>query len=115
MTKTTAPTTTPSASKRNAAETKQPKSPGTVFIGMALNMTWQLAIVVLVPIIAGAELDKALKTGSILLFVGFLVALIGTTWVLWLSLQRANNMPVPKLTAAEKKAIQKKYEEEDND
>jgi hypothetical protein len=115
MTKTTTPITTPSASKRNLTSETQSRSLGAVFIGMALTMTWQLAIVVLVPIIAAAELDKVLKTGSILLFISFLIALIGVTLVLRSSLQKANNMPVPKLSEAEKKAIQKRYEEEDNE
>ena len=40
-------------------------------------MSWQLAIVVLVPILLGVWLDKALKTGEVLVFVGLGLAVVG--------------------------------------
>jgi len=81
---------------------------------MALNMSWQLAIVILVPIIGGVMLDKAIGDKHVFLFVGLLIALIGMSVVLWRTLQVANNIPVPKLSAAEKQRIQKQYEEDDD-
>lgn len=80
---------------------------------MALNMSWQLAIVILVPIIGGVMLDKAIGDKHVFLFVGLLIALLGMSVVLWRTLQVANNIPVPKLSAAEKQRIQKQYEEDD--
>lgn len=76
-------------------------------------MSWRLAVVVLVPIIVGAELDKALNV-SYLLFIGLAVALVGTVLVMWRSVQAANRLPVPKLTAAQRQAIRKSYEAEDD-
>lgn len=78
-------------------------------------MSWQLAIVVIVPIVVGAQLDKHFHAGNLWVFVGLALALMMSTAVVWRMVQLANRLPVPKLTAAEKRAIQKSYEEEDND
>jgi Putative F0F1-ATPase subunit Ca2+/Mg2+ transporter len=85
------------------------------FLNMALNMTWQLAIVVLVPILAGVKLDKDFKTGSTCTFIGLGLALLGSIAVMWRTLQVANRLPVPKLSAEQKRAIQKSYDMEDKD
>jgi putative F0F1-ATPase subunit (Ca2+/Mg2+ transporter) len=84
------------------------------FLIMAVNMSWQLAIVVLVPVIGGVELDKKLKT-SYILFVGLAVAVIGSVLVMWRTMQAANRLPVPKLTSAQKRTIRKSYEAEDDE
>lgn len=86
------------------------------FVVFAANMGWQLAVVVLLPVIGGAQLDKHLGDGGHLwLFVGLGVALVASTAVVWRTVQLANRLPVPKLTAAEKRKIQKSFEEEDDD
>lgn len=69
---------------------------GSVFIGLALDMSWRLAIVVLVPIIGGFELDQRLNTTPLLTIVGFLLAMAGMALVLWQMLQTVNQLPVPK-------------------
>ena len=81
---------------------------------MAGVMSMQLLVVVLVPIIGGVELDKALGV-SYLLFVGLAVALISTVLVMWRTMQVANRLPVPKLTDAQRQAVRKAYEAEDDD
>jgi hypothetical protein len=116
MTKTTAPGKTPSpagTAKPHSAVGDPTKSPTAIFIGAALDMSWRLAIVVLVPIILGAELDRAAGV-SYLLFIGLALALVGTVLVMWKSVQAANRLPVPKLTAAQRQAIRKSYEAEDD-
>jgi F0F1-type ATP synthase assembly protein I len=90
-------------------------APQQQFIASAVSMSWQLAIAVLVPVIGGVELDKALTSSDIFLFVGLAVALLASAGVMWHAMQHANRMPVPKLTAAQKRAVQKSYEEEDKD
>lgn len=85
------------------------------FVTMALTMSWQLAIVVLVPIIIGVELDKALKNTSLYLYIGLALAVLGSIVVMWNTMQTANRLPVPKLTEAQKRAVQKQYEEDDKD
>ena len=82
---------------------------------MALNMTWQLAIAVLVPVGAGVLLDHALGTSGVYTYVGLGVALLLSGVVMWHTMQVANKLPVPKLTTEQKRAIQKQYEEEDDE
>jgi F0F1-type ATP synthase assembly protein I len=60
-----------------------------IFLNMALNMTWQLAIVFLVPIVGGFELDKHLKTTPWLTITGAVVAMLGTLLILRQTLKRA--------------------------
>lgn len=78
-------------------------------------MSWQLALVVLVPIIMGVKLDKAFHTGSLYTFIGLGVAFAGSAAVMWRAVRTANRLPVPKLTGAQKRAIRKSYEDEDKD
>ena len=85
------------------------------FLLMAGNMTWQLALVVLVPIYGGMELDKHLTSSNIYLFIGLALAVVGSALIMWRTMQIANRLPVPKLTAAQKRAIQKSFEDEDKD
>ena len=62
-------------------------SPKREFLVAATNMSWQLAIVVLVPIIGGFELDKKLDTLPALTVVGFFLAMAGMALVVWRQLQ----------------------------
>ncbi len=80
----------------------------------ALNMSWQLAIVVLAPVFAGVQLDKHFGT-SVWTFVGLGLALIGSGAVMWRAMQAANRLPVPRLTDKQRAAVRKSYEEEDKD
>ena len=63
------------------------RGPGATFVSLALNMSWQLAIVVLVPVIGGFELDKKLDILPALTIVGFIVAMAGMAAVVWRQLQ----------------------------
>lgn len=85
------------------------------FTVMALNMSWQLAVIVLLPVIGGVELDKALHTSEVWLFAGLAVAALGTVAVLWRAVQTANKLPVPKLTDEQRRAIRKSYEDEEKE
>jgi hypothetical protein len=108
--------------KTSAAHPPQPTATSdqtaaskSVFLVLALTMSWQLAFVVLVPVVAGVQLDKALNSQHTWTFVGLGLAVIGSIGVMWSTMQRANRLPVPKLTAAQKRAVQKQYEEDDAD
>lgn len=79
----------------------------------AVNMGWQLIIVVLVPVIGGAELDKHNGGKHVWVFVGLAIAFLASAAVMWRAIQLANRLPVPKLTDAQRRAIQKSYEEDD--
>lgn len=67
-----------------------------VFISMALSMTWRLAIVVLVPILGGFYLDQWLNTTPVFTIVGFFLAMIGIALVFWQIMQTANQVEIPK-------------------
>ncbi len=100
--------------KEAKAKVGTDRSPSAVFVSMALDMSWRLALVVLVPIVGGFELDKHFKTTPSLTIIGFVVAMAGMGFVLWQALQTANHIPVPKLSAAQKRAIKKQYQEDDD-
>jgi uncharacterized membrane protein len=79
-----------------------------------MNMSWQLALVVLVPVIGGVELDKATGNSYVFTVIGLVLALVLSAVVMWRAMQAANRLPVPKLTAAQKRAVRKSYEEDDD-
>jgi F0F1-type ATP synthase assembly protein I len=82
--------------KPHAAVGNQTSNPSSVFIGAALDMSWRLAIVVLLPIIGGFELDQHLHMSPFLTIVGFLLAMGGMALVLWQTLQQVNQLTTPK-------------------
>ncbi len=89
MSKTTAPQT-PSPHVKAAeqpAKTDNAKDYKRDFFVAAMNMSWQLAVVVLVPIIGGFELDKKLDTLPALTIAGFFIAMAGMGMVVWRQLQ----------------------------
>lgn len=90
-------------------------SHSSVFIGMALDMAWRLAIVVLVPVIGGFKLDEAFETAPVLTITGFFVAMGGMALVMWATLKKANEIEVPKLTPAQKRKLEAQLKEEDDD
>jgi F0F1-type ATP synthase assembly protein I len=67
-----------------------------VFISMALDMTWRLAVVVLVPIIGGFYLDQWLNMTPVFTITGFFLAMAGIAVVFWQTLQTANTVEIPK-------------------
>lgn len=71
----------------NKKETDRSGAARPEFVGAVLNMSWQLAIVVLVPLIGGFELDKKLNTLPVLTIVGFFIAMCGMAMVVWRQLQ----------------------------
>lgn len=111
---TTKPLSVQTSAKR-PSKNQQPSDPKQAFVFAALNMSWQLAVVVLVPVLLGAQVDKAFGTSYLGATFGIVVALAGSALVVWRALQIANRMPVPKLTATQKRAVRKAYEEDDED
>jgi F0F1-type ATP synthase assembly protein I len=96
MTKTETPLKTPSPTNSfGLRKVGRNASPNSIFVSMALDMSWRLAVAVLVPIIGGFELDRKLNTSPLLLIVGFIIAMAGMGLVLWQTLQAANNLTIP--------------------
>jgi len=99
MSKTKAPGKTPSPAgpvKTAAGRDAETKSPTNVFITAALDMSWRLAIVVVVPIIGGNALDQRWHTSPALLILGFLLAGGGTAIVLKQVLNQYSPVTPPK-------------------
>lgn len=91
MNQTKAPLLTPSPTPEVKTE------PHTqVFTGLVLDMSWRLALVVLIPIVGGFKLDEALHTSPALVILGFLLAMGGTGLVMRRMLLVASQLPVPK-------------------
>jgi F0F1-type ATP synthase assembly protein I len=108
--KTKAVHTTPTTAK-----SEEPPKGRTAFFALAWEMTWKLAVVILGPIVGGVYLDNTFNTDTLFTFLGLLLAIIGSIAVMWQIVRIANGMPVPKLTAQQRRQIQKEYEEEDKD
>lgn len=53
-----------------------------LFLAMALNMTWQLAIVVLIPLVGGYKLDQHFDSSPLYTLIGLVVAISGVAAVL---------------------------------
>lgn len=101
MTETKTPEMTPSptpAANNSQVRVGKPETPKSVFMTMALDMSWRLAVAVLVPIIGGFELDSKLGTTPLLTVLGFIIAMAAAALVMWRTLQVANESPAPKPT-----------------
>lgn len=103
MTETKTPETTPSptpVANSSQVTVGKPENPKSVFAGMAMDMSWRLALAVLVPIVGGYELDSRLGTTPLITVAGFVIAMAAAGLVMWRTLQVANRMPVPKANPA---------------
>jgi len=101
---------TPTSTKGN-----QPAQSRTAFFALVFEMSWQLAVVILGPILLGVWLDSVFNTISVFLVIGLLVAVVGSIVVMWGIVKKANRVPVPKLTAAQRRQIQEEYKKDDED
>ena len=77
MTKTAQPSTTAAHSKNHSDNPKKEMKASSQFIAATLTMSWQLAIVVLIPVIGGFEIDKHLGSSPVGTLIGFLIAMVG--------------------------------------
>ena len=75
MKQTKAPIATPSPEEEKTKRVALEPNPNSVFISMALDMSWRLAIAVLAPVITGAELSKHFKNSDYLI-IGLIVAML---------------------------------------
>jgi hypothetical protein len=90
MKKTTTPVQTPSTDARESHVDGGTNSGTNLLAGLlgaSLNMSWQLALVVLIPIVGGFELDQKLHTTPLLTIIGFVLAMVGMSLVVWHQLQ----------------------------
>jgi F0F1-type ATP synthase assembly protein I len=69
--------------------TKSPDSQK-LFMATMLGMSWQLAIIVLVPIFGGYKLDTVFKTSPVLTLIGLALAMIGMVLIVRRSIKELN-------------------------
>ena len=91
-----------------SAEPGKQVSVTSLFFSMGIDMSWRLALSVLIPIIGGVEADKHFKTAPLLLIVGFIVATALSVVTIRRTLKLANQLPFAEITKGMKKV-------EDND
>lgn len=92
MRQTKAPDATPSPGKDKKSNKVAVSNRATrLFLMAVLDISWQLAIVVLVPIIGGFELDKHIGTTPVLTVIGFVLAMAGTFVVIRRAFNIYNN------------------------
>jgi F0F1-type ATP synthase assembly protein I len=60
------------------------------FFAATLGMGWRLAITVLVPLVAGIQLDKHFDTSPSYTLAGFMLAVAGAATVVWNSIKAVN-------------------------
>ena len=100
---------TPSPHEKAAKPAVRPESSENYrkeFLGAVMNMSWQLAVVVLVPIVGGFELDKKLDTLPALTIAGFFIAMAGMGLVVWRQLQLFSPPPAPPRAGSTRKGAQ---------
>ena len=69
------------------AVNKAVSNPKKDFFLAATNMSWQLAVVVLVPIIGGFKIDEHFNSLPVGTIIGFILAMTGMGAVVWRQLQ----------------------------
>lgn len=88
MVKTTATSQNELASTAKPAGTPPEKN---VFMGAAIGMSWQLALVVLLPILGGYKLDTVNGSSPLWTVIGLVMALILSVLVVRNALKSVNN------------------------
>jgi F0F1-type ATP synthase assembly protein I len=101
MMKKSAVPTTSSADDEMKSQAEQAQYLRTMFLGMAMSMSWQLAIVIIIPIVGGYKLDEHLHTSPWWTLAGCAVAVLGMIGVL-LRIVKAANERVSKLPEVKK-------------
>jgi F0F1-type ATP synthase assembly protein I len=62
------------------------------FIGSVLSMSWQLAMVFLIPVVGGLELDKHFKTLPLCSLIGFAIGITAGVLVVRKSVIQMNRL-----------------------
>lgn len=83
MNTTAQPATKPTATSSPVSATSEDQNFRQAYYGAVLNMSWQLAVVVLVPVLGGHWLDGHYHTAPLWLLVGFGIAIAGMVLTVW--------------------------------
>ena len=92
---------TPQSVAPDSKAAKYATNPGGVAMGLTLNMAWQLAAVVLLPLLGGHYLDDQMNTAPAWTVVGLVLAMIAMILVVRRTLVELNkhitaSLPTPE-------------------
>lgn len=71
------PTPVTAGDSKPRSSSGQAANPKQQFLAAVVSMSWQLAIVVLIPVVGGFKLDEHTKSSPLWTIVGFVLAMIG--------------------------------------
>lgn len=105
MVKTTVPSNIELASTARSTDNGAGHDVRPAFTSAAIGMSWQLALVVLIPILGGYKLDANLKTSPWWTLVGLIVGLVMSIVVVRRALASFGNFNVPSSPTDAPKAV----------
>lgn len=83
-------TTTPAADDlQQAMKTLQAKQQ---FIGATMNLSWRLALTVLIPLVGGIKLDQHFNTSPSYTLAGLFLAIFGACMTVWGTVKEVNQL-----------------------
>ena len=62
----------------------------TQFIGATLNLSWRLALTVLVPVLGGVAIDNKFNTSPSFVLAGLMIAAVFAAMAIWSTVQEVN-------------------------
>lgn len=62
------------------------------FIGATMNLSWRLALTVLIPVVGGIKLDQHFDSAPSLTLAGFFLATFGAAMAVWGTVKEVNTL-----------------------
>jgi F0F1-type ATP synthase assembly protein I len=62
------------------------------FYGATINLSWRLALIVLIPVIAGVKLDEKFNKSPSFVLAGLMIAAFGAAATIWSTVQEVNQL-----------------------
>ena len=78
------------------------------FIGATLNLSWRLALTVLIPIIGGLSLDKRFDTSPSYTITGFMLAVVCGCMAVWATVKEVNQLQADEDKLSAKRKLKEK-------
>ncbi len=75
----------------------------TQFIGATLNLSWRLALTVLIPVVGGIKLDERFATSPSFTLTGLMLASVGACVAIWSTVQEVNRLQADEAKKGKKR------------
>lgn len=76
-----------------------------LFIGATINLSWRLALTVLIPLIGGIQLDKKFDTSPSYTITGFMLAVVFGCMAVWATVKEVNQLQADEDKMRKKKNV----------